>query len=71
VEELARAGLRNPIRVKVAVKALQEAAGEGGKKPSQRTPLGLQIQYKVCQSTAKLGHLIQFLQVTVLEVRSL
>jgi len=61
VEELARAGLRNPVRVKVAVKSLQEG-DEGVKKSSQRIPLGLQIHYKVCKSTEKLAQFIHFLQ---------
>lgn len=61
MEELARAGLRNPVRVKVAVKSLQEG-DEGVKKSSQRIPLGLQIHYKVCKSTEKLAQFIHFLQ---------
>ena len=59
VEELARAGLRNPVRVKIAVRA---ASGAASGQPQQRTPLGLSISYQICNSTSKLAHLLQFLQ---------
>ena len=72
VEQLARAGLRNPVRVKVAVElpagAQQEGQGAsgsstGGASEAQRTPASLQIQYQVCSSIRKLDQLVLFLQV--------
>ena len=63
VQELARAGLRNAIRVNVAVRALQGEASTSGAMSQQRTPLGLHISYQICESTEKLAKLIHFLQV--------
>ena len=73
VEALARAGLRNQVRVNVAVgpaasmsgRASEEASGEKkGKKAEQRvTPTGLQASYLVCQSDDKLAQLVHFLKV--------
>lgn len=74
VEALARAGLRNQVRVNVAVgpvastsgrKMPEEASGEKkGKKAEQRvTPSGLQASYLVCQSDEKLAQLVHFLKV--------
>ena len=69
VEQLARAGLRNPVRVKVAVElSMQQDRIASGKaaRPSegQRTPAGLHIQYQICSSIEKLDQLVQFLQVS-------
>lgn len=73
VEALARAGLRNQVRVNVAVgpvastsgRTPEEASGEKkGKKAEQRvTPSGLQASYLVCQSDEKLAQLVHFLKV--------
>ena len=60
VTELARAGLRNPVRVTVrdALNAAAKAAGEKtGKLPSQ-----LQLLYRVCPVDAKLWHLVNFIK---------
>ncbi|KAK9918182.1 hypothetical protein WJX75_002016 [Coccomyxa subellipsoidea] len=72
VEALARAGLRNQVRVNVAVRPVastsgrtpEEASGEKkGKKAEQRvTPSGLQASYLVCQSDEKLAQLVHFLK---------
>ena len=75
---LARAGLRNPVRVNVAVLqgGPQHGGGDGGGADStpaaadgvtaaqggQRTPSSLDIAYLVCESTEKLGQLVAFLQ---------
>ena len=60
VAELARAGLRNPVRVTVrdALNAAAKAAGEKtGKLPTQ-----LQLLYRVCPIDAKLWHFVNFLK---------
>ena len=78
VQALARAGLRNQIRVNVAVEPMasssgrdagQPTAGSPGVKkkkaamPDQRTPAGLEASYLICQSDEKLAQLLQFLKV--------
>ncbi len=78
VQALARAGLRNQIRVNVAVEPMssssgrdagQPVAGSPGVKrkkaamPDQRTPAGLEASYLICQSDEKLAQLLQFLKV--------
>jgi ATP-dependent RNA helicase DDX55/SPB4 len=78
VGALARAGLRNPVRVNVAVLqgGPQDGGADGGGADStaaaadgntavqggQRTPSSLDIAYLVCESTEKLGQLVAFLQ---------
>lgn len=68
VGELARAGLRNPVRVKVAVRPNNFPESQDGKNISQKTPLGLTIRHFTCESTEKLGHLLNFLKVNCLTV---
>lgn len=79
VESLARAGLRNPVRVNVAVTLARPAGGakqggggggereQGAPEPApdmvQRTPSTLRIQYAVGEATSKLPRLVAFLQV--------
>ena len=78
VQALARAGLRNQIRVNVAVEPMassrgrdagQPTAGSPSAKkkkaamPDQRTPAGLEASYLICQSDEKLAQLLQFLKV--------
>lgn len=80
VKELARAGLRNPVRVNVAVTrapgAAAAAAAAGGEpsgsgrtaaETTQKTPSSLQIRYMVCESQQKLGQLTKFLLVSKIE----
>ncbi|GAX83788.1 hypothetical protein CEUSTIGMA_g11213.t1 [Chlamydomonas eustigma] len=67
VEALARAGLRNPVRVNVAVTSANRQAGAGlsstsGADVMQKTPTGLNIQYVVCEADQKLQELVLFLQ---------
>lgn len=60
VAELARAGLRNPVRVTVrdALNAAAKAAGDKtGKLPTQ-----LQLLYRICPVDAKMWHLVNFLK---------
>ena len=76
MEALARAGLRNPIRVAVAVTlapGVQAAKGPGGGGSLakvaatgdviQVTPSSLSISYLLLESTEKLAHLLAFLKV--------
>ncbi|BBN10585.1 ATP-dependent RNA helicase DDX55/SPB4 [Marchantia polymorpha subsp. ruderalis] len=57
VEELAKAGLRNPVRVEVRVET--KTAGKGPECP--RTPAGLTIQYSIVDPDAKPAQLVNFL----------
>ena len=73
VVQLARAGLRNAVRIKVAVMpsaeqkqqqseraASGQAAGPSG---AQRTPSRLDIQYLMCDHIHKVQQLVKFIQV--------
>jgi superfamily II DNA/RNA helicase len=66
VEALARAGLRNPVRVAVAVAPTGGAGVGADAAPAaadgQRTPSSLRIAYRTCQPEQKLGQLLHFLQ---------
>eukprot|EP00798_Chlamydomonas_sp_ICE-L_P018836 gene18836-25384_t len=74
VQALSRAGLRNPIRINVAVNvedrklsgSKASASGEADKVvapiSSQVTPTGLSIEYITCETNEKIAHLIHFLQ---------
>ncbi|ABP00873.1 predicted protein, partial [Ostreococcus lucimarinus CCE9901] len=60
VAELARAGLRNPVRVTVrdALNSAAKAAGEkAGKLPTQ-----LQLLYRICSVDSKLWHFVNFIK---------
>ncbi|KAL2634811.1 hypothetical protein R1flu_006290 [Riccia fluitans] len=59
VEELAKAGLRNPVRVEVRVET--KASLAGGAPECPRTPAGLTAQYAVVEADMKLAHLVNFL----------
>lgn len=68
VEALTRAGLRNPVRVNVAVSAAEAGASkktsscglpEGA---TQKTPQSLQLHYVVCEAEDKIPQLVKFLQ---------
>ena len=74
VVQLARAGLRNAIRIKVAVvpsaeqqqqqQSARVASGQtAGPSGAQRTPSSLEIQYHICDSVQKLQQLVKFVQV--------
>lgn len=56
VEDLIRAGLRNPVRVTVREKATD------GTEFNRRTPATLKNYYLVCESNEKLNCLVEFLQ---------
>ncbi|KAL3693013.1 hypothetical protein R1sor_006664 [Riccia sorocarpa] len=59
VEELAKAGLRNPVRVEVRVETKASLAGTAPECP--RTPAGLTTQYAVVEADRKLAQLVNFL----------
>lgn len=72
VKDLAKAKMRNPYRVNVAVEPVASTSGraaEGtsaGRGLEQRvTPNGLQAFYMICQSDEKLAQLVHFLQVAL------
>ncbi|CAM9386611.1 unnamed protein product, partial [Ectocarpus sp. 4 AP-2014] len=61
---LARAGLRNPATVSVAVRSKSGGAGAGGVpgQKTQATPSSLENFYIVCESEEKLAQLVGFLK---------
>jgi superfamily II DNA/RNA helicase len=63
VQALARAGLRNPVRINVAVAGAPAEAAGADAGVGQKTPSRLTIQYMVCGLEQKLPHLVHFLQV--------
>ena len=70
VEALARAGLRNPVRVAVAVEPAGgarsgAAPGQAPAGAGRRTPSSLRILFRTCQPEQKLGQLLRFLQARV------
>lgn len=76
VEQLARAGLRNAVRVCVDVAASnthsQQHQQQQNKQQApvpqpnsmQRTPSSLQIEYQTCDHTQKVQQLVSFIQVS-------
>ncbi|KAJ3693810.1 hypothetical protein LUZ60_009290 [Juncus effusus] len=63
VGELAQAGLRNPVRVEVKTEVKDSRGGLGGseQKGPSRTPLGLHIEYMICEAPEKSSQLVAFL----------
>nr|GMD52975.1 DEAD-box ATP-dependent RNA helicase 18 [Ipomoea batatas] len=62
VEELSKAGLRNPVRVEVRAeaKSLNDSTSTG-QLASSRTPAGLQDEYLVCETDKKSSQLTDLL----------
>lgn len=62
---LARAGLRNPATVSVAVRSRQQAPGDDGEagQRTQATPTSLENFYMMCEPEDKLAQLVAFLKV--------
>lgn len=58
VKSLARAGLRNPVRVQVRV---DEVGGTEGQSESNILPTSLEVRYKIVEQRDKLGALVCFL----------
>ncbi|XP_010937935.1 DEAD-box ATP-dependent RNA helicase 18 isoform X1 [Elaeis guineensis] len=62
VEELSRAGLRNPVRVEVRTGAKPLHNLESAQQSTtSRTPLGLHIEYLICEAEKKPSQLVDFL----------
>ncbi|AES71227.2 putative RNA helicase [Medicago truncatula] len=62
VEELAKAGLRNPVRVEVRAETKTANDSASSKKiESSKTPSGLQIEYLECEADKKPSQLVDFL----------
>lgn len=59
VKSLARAGLRNPVRVQVRV---DEVRGDGAQGGNNILPTTLEVRYKVVEQRDKLGALVRFLE---------
>ncbi|CAA6660219.1 unnamed protein product [Spirodela intermedia] len=59
VEELARAGMRNPVRVEVLTEAKLQTTGVQ-EMASSRTPSGLHIEYLECDADKKSSQLVDF-----------
>ncbi|KAL5227405.1 hypothetical protein ABZP36_015670 [Zizania latifolia] len=62
VKELAKAGLRNPVRVEVKTEA-KPTSKDGAQQelgPS-KTPLGLRLEYMICEGSKKSSQLVDFL----------
>ncbi|TKW13560.2 hypothetical protein SEVIR_5G111400v4 [Setaria viridis] len=62
VADLSKAGLRNPMRVEVKTetKLTSEDAGQQELGPS-KTPLGLRLEYMMCEASKKSSQLVDFL----------
>ncbi|KAG0478599.1 hypothetical protein HPP92_013318 [Vanilla planifolia] len=62
VEELSRAGLRNPVRIEVRTEIKQLTSQTSSEElASTKTPLGLQIEYLLCEAEKKPSQLVEFL----------
>ncbi|KAK1283178.1 DEAD-box ATP-dependent RNA helicase 18 [Acorus calamus] len=62
VEELSKAGLRNPVRVEVRTESKPRDDLSSSKElASSKTPLGLNIEYLECEAEKKPSELVDFL----------
>ncbi|KAJ8549621.1 hypothetical protein K7X08_033328 [Anisodus acutangulus] len=59
VEELSKAGLRNPVRVEVRAEAKQLSGS--GNSTSSKTPSGLHIEYLECEADKKSSQLVHLI----------
>lgn len=62
IEELAKAGLRNPVRVEVRAETKSESGPAASKQlESSKTPSGLHIEYIECEADKKPSQLVDIL----------
>jgi len=61
VDDLIRAGMRNPVRVRVAAVARDASAGGGAAEPAARLPGGLYSYYAFCEHGDRLLELLRVL----------
>ncbi|TXG50050.1 hypothetical protein EZV62_025925 [Acer yangbiense] len=63
VEELSKAGMRNPVRVEVRAEAKSRdgSASSSKQSASSKTPAGLQLEYVECESDKKPSQLVDLL----------
>lgn len=61
VEELSKAGLRNPVRVEVRAEAKQLSGSASGNSTSSKTPSGLHIEYLECEADKKSSQLVHLI----------
>ncbi|KAK3163961.1 hypothetical protein QOZ80_1AG0010740 [Eleusine coracana subsp. coracana] len=62
VDELAKAGMRNPVRVgvKAEAKLMSKDSSQSEHGPS-KTPVGLRLEYMICEPSKKSSQLVDFL----------
>ncbi|KAM3285181.1 DEAD-box ATP-dependent RNA helicase 18 [Capsicum chacoense] len=61
VEELSKAGLRNPVRVEVRAEAKQLSGSASVNLTSSKTPSGLRIEYLECEADKKSSQLVHLI----------
>ncbi|KAH9767262.1 DEAD-box ATP-dependent RNA helicase 18 [Citrus sinensis] len=62
VEELSKAGLRNPVRIEVRAESKSHHASASSQQlASSKTPLGLHLEYLECESDKKPSQLVDLL----------
>ncbi|PHT56040.1 hypothetical protein CQW23_04526 [Capsicum baccatum] len=61
VEELSKAGLRNPVRVEVRAEAKQLSGSASVNLTSSKTPSGLHIEYLECEADKKSSQLVHLI----------
>ncbi|XP_071710280.1 DEAD-box ATP-dependent RNA helicase 18 [Rutidosis leptorrhynchoides] len=60
VEELAKAGLRNPVRVEVRAESKSSGCSSSEQTTSSKTPSGLHIEFIKCEADRKSSQLVDF-----------
>ncbi|KAI3757824.1 hypothetical protein L6452_05367 [Arctium lappa] len=60
VEELSKAGLRNPVRVEVRAETKSLGCSSSGHTASSKTPSGLHIEFITCEADKKSSQLVDF-----------
>ncbi|XP_024971318.1 DEAD-box ATP-dependent RNA helicase 18 isoform X2 [Cynara cardunculus var. scolymus] len=60
VEELSKAGLRNPVRVEVRAETKSLGCSSSGHVASSKTPSGLHIEFITCEADKKSSQLVDF-----------
>ena len=66
VVALAKAGMRNPVTIRVQVAARSAVSGGSTATQQQRTPLRLANYFTICSAEQKLPHLVHFLRTELL-----
>ncbi|CAO2208895.1 unnamed protein product [Urochloa humidicola] len=61
VADLSKAGLRNPMKVEVKTEAKLTSKDAGQQEGPSKTPLGLRLEYMICEASKKSSQLVDFL----------